>query len=260
MFRSSLLIVACLIAVISTDAQIKRRIKKGSRNKSQSDFALEKGDIEVDWVLGYETVTAELDLVYPNLGIRYGITDRLEINAGISTISVWDRSVLPKNHLSGLEPLGFGINYQFSEEGEGRTSIVLSGQLAIPYFATNHFTADRYAPVLQLIVNKPVGDRHNFGSSVGLFWDGFAAAPSFIYDVNYTNHLNSKWDVTVDVFGFVNGGPSQHTLDLTANYNYSNMFQYGLTAGVGLTPASPRFYTALSGVWTMNTLKKKKQG
>jgi hypothetical protein len=258
MLRKIILLTICLAAVLCTDAQVKRKIKKGRRNKSQSDFALDQGDVEVDWEFGYETVTPDIHtFVYPNLALRYGITDRLEVNTEFSLLSAWDRSVSPKSHISGLEPASFGINYQIMDEGPKRPSLIFSAQLAIPYFASAHFTADRYAPMLELIANMPVHKDHVFGTSAGLFWDGFSSHPSFIYNGNYTYHLDKKWDIGAELFGFVNNGPDQHNADLSLTYNLTKDISFGATGGIGLTSTSHRSYIAVSGVWGMNTLKKK---
>jgi hypothetical protein len=254
MLRKSLLLIACLAAVLCSDAQVKRKIKKGRRNKSQSDFTLDRGDIEVDWEFGYETVTPDIHtFVYPNLSLRYGITDKWEVNTEFSLLSAWDRSVAPQSHISGLEPVSFGVNYQVLEEGPRRPSLILSAQLAIPYFATSHFTADRYAPMLELVANMPVRKDHVIGISAGLFWDGFSAHPSFIYNANYTYHLNGKWDIGGEIFGFVNNGPDQHYVDLSATYNLTKSMAFGVTVGTGLTPTSHKSYFSVSGVWGFNT-------
>ena len=260
MLRKFIFVATCLVLVFSADAQVKRKIKKGRRNKSQSDFALNKGDIEVDWELGYETVTPLIhSFVWPNTAIRYGLTDRLEVNAEFSPISAWDRSVSPSTNFTGVEPVSFGFNYQVSTESKDRPSLVLSAQLAIPYFATTHFTADRYAPMAEIIANLPLHKHHVIGLSSGVFWDGFSPDPSFIYNANYTCHLTDKWDLGAAVFGFMNGGPSQHNIDLNAAYNFTPDIQLGATGGIGLTPTSHRSYFAINGQWGMNLLAKRKR-
>jgi len=258
MLKKIVLLLACLAAVLCTDAQVKRKIKKGRRNKSQSDFALDKGDIEVDWEVGFETVTNQVHtFVWPNTAIRYGLTDRLEVNAEFSPISAWDRTVTPRSSYTGIEPVSMGFNYQLLTESKNRPSLVISAQLAIPYFATTHFTADRYAPMLEATANLPLHEHHVLGLSSGVFWDGFSPDPSFIYNGNYTYHLDKRWDFGASIFGFVNGGPSQHNFDLSLAYNVTPDIQFGATGGIGLTPASHRSYFAINGQWGMNLLRKK---
>ena len=45
-------------AFITSDAQVKKKIGKGRRNKSQSQFELGKNDLDVEWQAGYKTINS----------------------------------------------------------------------------------------------------------------------------------------------------------------------------------------------------------
>ena len=103
---------------------------------------LDKSYFQAEWEVGYEKVTSTLStLVYPNIVLRYGITDRFEINTEMNLLSAFDHSVSPKVKTRGIEPVIIGLSYELLQETAKRPSIIFSAQLAFPYLASKSFTA-----------------------------------------------------------------------------------------------------------------------
>jgi len=87
MFKRGLLLLIVVAAFITSDAQVKKKIGRGRRNKSQSQFELGAKDLEVEWETGYETINSQLsNAVYPNMVVHYGISNRLEVNTEMSML------------------------------------------------------------------------------------------------------------------------------------------------------------------------------
>jgi hypothetical protein len=77
MFAKSLLILVMGVASLSTQAQVKHKIKKSRRNKAESRFALAKNDFQAEWETGYENLNTTLStFTYPNLTLHYGLSSR----------------------------------------------------------------------------------------------------------------------------------------------------------------------------------------
>jgi hypothetical protein len=259
MFKSAILLIAAFVCISSTDAQIKKKIKKGRRNKSESQFMLDVGYLQAEWEIGHESITDDLSTtVYPNLAVRYGINKQLELNAELSFVTANDQTSLQKN-TSGIEPISLGINYLLRSETKKGPAIVFSAQVAIPFLAGKNFTASYFAPAIELIVEKVVSPRIIIAASGGAFWDGFLPKPSFIYNAAASYNFNKQWMLTTEWFGFVNGGLPLHNTDINISYALNKRVQFGITSGIGLSPAAHKSYFAINGLWGCSLRKKIKQ-
>jgi hypothetical protein len=240
-------------------AQVKIKIKKGRRNKPESQFMLDKNYFEADWEVGHEKITSDIaTTVYPNLLLRYGISKRLEFNTEINFITATDKYAQPKN-TNGIEPIMLGTTYLLVAETKLRPAIILSAQLAIPYLASKNFTANYTAPTLQVTIEKPVKKNILLALSTGVFWDGFLPTPSFIYNAAIGYNITKKWMLTSEWFGFINGMLRQQNTDISVAYTINKSIQLGATAGIGISAAAHKNYIAINGVWGCSLKKKKRR-
>ncbi len=257
MLRNAILLVLILTAGLGVSAQVKKKIKRGRRNKSESQFTLDEGFFQAEWEVGHETLTGKLNTtVYPNLALRYGITKQFEVNAEISLLTAHDETSAVIN-TTGIEPVSFGCNYLLSPESKKWPAIILSGQLAIPFLATKKFTATYLAPTLQVVVAKAVNSKLVLSASNGIFWDGFSTRGIYIYNGTVSYNLTPKWTATSEWFGFVNSTSPQHNTDVSLAYALNKKVQFGVTAGTGLSKAAHKSYFALNGVWGCSLKHKK---
>lgn len=244
---------------LCTDAQVKRHIKKGNRNKAESQFMLDKGYFQAEWEFGFEKVSSTLStLVYPNIVLRYGVTDKFEINTEQSLLTAYDHSGSRHERSSGIEPAAVGFSYELLHEKANRPSIIFSSQLAFPLLASKSFTAVYYAPSFLINIQQPVKLNHVFGFSSGVFWDGFSKTPSFIYNANYTYNFVHHWIFTVEYFGYFNQASPTRYANLSWAYALKKHLQFGFTGGVGLASTAYKSYLAVNGLWGFNTAKHKK--
>jgi len=258
MFKRGLLLLIVVTAFITSDAQVKKKIGKGRRNKSQSQFELGANDLEVEWEAGYETINSQLsNAVYPNVVVHYGISDRFEVNTEMSIVTAIDKSVSPQQNTTGIEPVLIGANYQLIRDTGYIPSVIIATQLAIPFLATKNFYADHLAPVVQVNIQESIHDKFTFGLNNGIMWDGFSPTPQFIYDASASYTLTKKWMFTTECFGFIGDEPPQNNLDASMAYVLNDYVQFGFTGGFGISSAAHKSYFAVNGTWGLNTARKK---
>ena len=126
MFKQVILLICALSVCSGTQAQVKKKIKKGRRNKSESQFMLDENYFQAEWEIGHEIITADVNTtVYPNLLLRYGINKKIEVNAEISFLTAHDELVQSTN-TSGIEPVSFGVNYLLLAETKRSPAIIFS--------------------------------------------------------------------------------------------------------------------------------------
>lgn len=256
------LLFLLVLATVGAQAQLKKKIKQGRRNKSESQVALAKNDFLAEWEAGHETISSDLGvLVYPNLILHYALSDRMEINTEMNLVTVNSKAPGAQKKATGIEPVFVGVNYLLVRDTDTRPAVMLTAQLALPFLASASFKADHLGPALQVNAQQSLWHRQGaVGLSSGLFWDGFTTTPTFTYNANFSYLFLKKWMVTAESFGFVNQDLPQHNLDASLAYQLNNYTQFGMTVGFGISSAAHKNYFALNGSWGLNTGKKPKHG
>ena len=255
--RNTILFFVLFSFMSNVHSQIKKQIKKGRRYESESQFALSKADFQAEWEFGTEKINAQTTTnIYPNLVLHYALSDRLEVNTEMSLIQTIDQSAAITQKSLGIEPILIGANYQLLRDTYNSPSLIISAQLAMPFTATQEFTIDYMAPFVQLHLQQAVHKKWLMGVSSGLQWDGFSSLPSFTYNASTSYTIRNKWMITGECFGFLNNEQPQHNIDVSMAYVINNLVQFGITAGKGISPASPVSYIAVNGSWGINTARK----
>lgn len=243
---------------MGANAQVKKKIKKSRRSKTESQFALAKKDILVEWETGHETFDATLGTTaVPNIVLHYGISNRLEVNTELSIVSVTDKSETPIKKISGAEPLLAGFNYLLRKEDKNGPAVIASVQLAVPFLASKNFTAAHLAPVMQLDIQQPLSKKLTAGFTPGLFWDGFITTPSYTYTSSLTYKPVKKWVLSAEIFGFISKDLPQHNIDAELDYNINPHWAFGITGGVGISSAAHKSYAGINGSYGFNAARKK---
>lgn len=258
--KKAVLFLLAICTVVCAEAQVKKKIKKGRRNKSESQVALGKNDFLAEWETGHETINPGLSTtVYPNLVLHYALSDRTEINTEMNLVTAKIKTAVAQKNTTGIEPVSVGANYLLVRDTEKSPSVMLSAQLAFPFLATKSFTADHLAPSMQVNAQQALlHQQAAIGLSSGLFWDGFSTTPSFIYNANFSYTFIKKWMITTECFGFINQEPPQNNLDASLAYIINDYVQFGFTAGMGISAAAHKNYFAINGTWGLNTAKKSR--
>jgi hypothetical protein len=258
MLKKIILIIVVSVIGLSVNAQVKRKIKKSRRNKSDSQFTLDSAYLQAEWEFGEETINADVSTTsYPNLLLRYGVDKRTEINAEVSMVSAKDASSGEVLRTNGIEPVMLGMNYLLCDETKDKVAVILSAQIAIPFLASSGFTANLFAPTIQATFYKPINKKTVFALSNGIFWDGFSTVPSYIYNANLTYNITSNWQLTTEIFGFINSSPPLHNADVNISYQFNKQLQMGFTAGTGLSEAAHKSYFAMTCISGFSMVHKK---
>ena len=149
-----------------------------------------------------------------------------------------------------------GINYLILKDSGSRPSIIFSGQVAIPWLSGAAYSAEYYAPTLELIVQQQTGSKNIVGISGGLFWDGFSRAADLVYNLNDTYQFTPKWSATVELFGYLGHNRPLNYADAGLSYTINKRVQFGCLAGFGLSSAAYTNYFAFNGTGGINTRRR----
>ncbi len=253
------LLFGCMTITTTTQAQLKKKIKKSRRNKAEHQQSIDKHDLEFDWELGNEVMNDSLmTYVYPNLAVRYGISNRIEVNIEANPLTTVLKQYQGKKTVSGMEPVFFGCRYELMQETKTAPEIGISLQVAPPFAATKNYSAKYWAPFLQMTIQKSVSERFTLSSSMGMFYDGFSTTPLFLYDLSAFFDISSIWTVGADAFGFIsNTSQPQNNFDLNITYQPSQRWSLGAVAGTGINQAAHKAYMGINGTFGFSCSHKK---
>ncbi|HLO79482.1 MAG TPA: transporter [Chitinophagaceae bacterium] len=247
-------LIAFIFCMSSLHAQVKKKIKRGRRNKSDNEISIPSNYIQAEWEFGHENITQYLaTTVYPNMVLRYGITDKMDVSTEFNLITTHLKLPDTTLHTNGIEPVLFGINYLFWSTKDGKSSLIGEAQLAFPSLASKDYTAKHIAPTVQLSGTRSIGKRSQIIITAGVFWDGFSTTPSTTYNSAYSFDITRKWNISSSLFGFIGKSAPLHNLDVSLSYAPNQNFQVGITGGLGINESAHDNYLAVNGVFGFST-------
>jgi hypothetical protein len=246
-FLRVFLMLAALSWLVSADGQVKRKIKRGRRNKSEAQYVLDPGGWQVEWEFGHEKINDSLStFVHPNFVLHYGLREGTDISVEMNVLTTKVSGYGVHKSVSGVEPISLGVDHVFLKETDHRPSLIGSLQLAIPFAATGDYRASHLAPNAQLSMGRTIRKDDVASLSGGLFWDGFGTKPIYTYGLDYLFQL-SKYAAKASWFGFIGAALPEHYMDLSMYWQPNDQFQVGITGGTGLSHAAHKNYISVSG-------------
>ena len=97
-----------------------------------------------------------------------------------------------------------------------------------------------------------MSDKFRLSYNLGSEWDGFTAAPTFLYTLTTGYSITEKLGSYVGLFGFsTQKNEASHNFDGGITYLINHNFMLDLSSGVGLTANAPNFYTAFGFSYRM---------
>ncbi len=247
-------LLAFMFCMSSLHAQVKKKIKRGRRNKSDNEISIPAHYLQAEWEIGHENISPNLaTTVYPNMVVRYGLSNRINVSTEFNLITTHLKLPDTSAHTNGIEPVLFGVNYLLKSTNDGKSSLIGEAQIAFPNLASKDYAAKHIAPTIQLSGTRSIGKRSQLILTGGFFWDGFSTTPSAIYNVLHSFDMTSKWSVSTSLFGFIGKSAPLHNFDLSLAYTANDNFQVGVTGGLGLNASAHDNYLAVNGVFGFST-------
>jgi len=190
--------------------------------------------------------------VVPDLLVRYGLTDRLEVRLGwpglVSTH--YDGPLAAQSRDETLAPtVGFMFDLWPQQGWLPQTAVLASVPIS---FQGNPFTMESFQPLSQVLYCWDLSDRLALGGSTGLALfrfegDNFTQLQQTVsLDWTMTDRMASflEWEMLVD-FGSDDDG-SQHLLGGGFSFLLTDRLQLTWRAGIGANDRAPDFVTGIS--------------
>lgn len=217
--------------------------------------AVTQGRVEIEG--GYTFVRDRFDGIgrsqhlFPDLLLRLGITDRLELRFGWAGYLAEDYdSRAPDMSASRVLDPTLGFMFDLIDGNDWIPQTAISAAIPVS-FQGSPFAASSFQPLSRALYRWDLSERMAVGGTTGVglfredgenYWQFEQTAEA---DYVLTDRLDAfaEWQMLVDR-GSVDDR-TQHLLSLGVGYLWSDHFQVSWRAGVGLTRYSPDFLTGI---------------
>lgn len=184
---------------------------------------------------------------HPTVLSKYGIGRRFELRL----ITEWTTIEMPvppdgKEVQSGLLPIQAGGKIGLWEEKGARPKTSLIFHSNLPWVSSRKFRELKWLPDFRFTMINSLAESLSLGYNVGGEWDGESRTMRWLYTFAPAFPLADKLNAYVEAFGFISKGSSpEHSLDGGLSFLISPNAQVDLSAGFGISPAAPDFYTGI---------------
>ena len=243
-----LVLFSFLIFNVAASAQVTP-IQADRPDQTETPAIVPKGMFQVESGFGYQKEDADnATWTLPTALWKYGVNENFELRL-ITEIEIENKET--ENNY-GLKPILIGCKIKMCEEDGVIPKTSFIGHMSIPNAASSKYKTDFYAPEFRFTMQHTLSDKFSLGYNLGSEWDGFTAAPTFIYTLTTGYAISEKLGSYVELFGF---GPQKdkanHNFDGGITYLINHNFMLDLSSGVGLTANAPDYYIAFGFSYRM---------
>jgi hypothetical protein len=202
----------------------------------------------------------------PNLSLRYGLTDNIELRVGWDYRSSESSTTLPVVNTyfneQGTSPLTLGTKIKMLENKGFVPQMTFLGAVQLPFSGNNSLlTSNHISNYFRFLFQNKLNDRfflfYNAGADFGTNSLGEAqttGAYTFALGANVVNGLSAF----VELFGFMpEKDIDNHSIDTGLVYVINKQYQLDASIGYGLTKYAPDMFFNLGFSFYINTKSKK---
>jgi hypothetical protein len=233
-----------LLTVTGLKAQTSK-IDTDRPDQTESAYTVPKNYFQAEFGFNKEnTFFNNYDLVYPTALLKYGL-NKFEFRIETTLRSSYEYLIPDPKWTSGFDPVEIGFKAALLEEKKilPKTSVIV--HLGLPALSSKSFRTDHLAPSFRLLLQKSFTKFLGIGSNFGAEWDGLSSIPVWLYTFSPGFTIGGKWYAYIEAFGFIGKNElPQHNLDGGIAYYISNNVKIDISAGFGITHASPNNYVA----------------
>lgn len=233
--------VLCLLFLCSA-LTASARFGRTNRIRHSFNFFSAHNTLQLETYLGFQANNGLLTTSYPNMLIRYGIIDVLELRVNVQVNSVNDRAHWTAQ--TGLAPLQPGLKLQLCKPKKFRPAVAFTASVTVPHAASESIRQTYWAPLLLFSAEQNITQHLSFEYDLGMQWDADNFQRGYLMALNMEYDFTPLSSVYADAYLLQpeSGGQADMRLDVGVNRQLTKHLQLDLSMGAGLTPAAPEFF------------------
>ncbi|HYX07292.1 MAG TPA: transporter [Bacteroidales bacterium] len=248
----SFIITAIIAGSISFDLSAQETYKQippmvtDRPTQTESPYTIPKGFLQIEGGFLYEYDNLPVGNTqlfnFSNTVLRFGISDRAEIRAGVNYLKFIPVS---QQDEIGLGPLQIGSKFRIGEEKGFIPEISLDVTLGLPFTGDQIFKPDYFAPSFLFAFQHTLSPKISLGYNLGASWDGVNPWATGIYSLSCGYSISNKVNVFGELYGSVpEKGDAWHQFDAGMSWLIMRNFQVDVSAGTALNAAAPDYFVA----------------
>ncbi|WP_298395605.1 transporter [Flavobacterium sp.] len=237
--------ILSLFLIISTSiySQNSEPIQADRPDQTETPAIVPKGMFQVETGFTFQKNDAiSKSFTLPSTLWKYGVNENFELRLITEFLS----EELTKEKLNGLAPIYVGFKVKLADEKGIIPKTSFIGHISLPNAASKEFKTDFFAPEFRFVMQHTLSEKFSLSYNLGAEWDGFSAAPTFIYTNAIGYSISNNLGSYIEIFGFIpQKMNSNHSIDGGITYLISNNFMVDLSSGFGISKNAPDYYWAL---------------
>jgi len=240
------LFLSILLVLVITDCSARFHKRRHTVN-----FANNAGVFGVETRLGFELGRYKSSVWMPDILVRYGVTDFLEVSC--YTQILYEQSDADRFGFSVVQP---STKFVLNKQRGFVPRFAITYYMTLPKASTKDFKTDNnfFAPALCASAEQDITKKLSFEYAAGIAWD-----PSDLSRLYFTS-LNAEYDIkNITLFNnvyFSQSNISEFRYDLGLNQSLTQNIQLELLAGVGVVKNTPSFFCTIGIFFSANTKRR----
>ena len=209
-------------------------------DQTECPFTVPKNYIQAEIGFAYEKINKDEEgFLLPTLLIKYGVNDGFELRL----ITEIEQQKFADTKSTGLQPVTIGFKTKLTEEKNLLPLVSFIGHLTIPFAATKKNKADYYAPAFRFTFQHTLSPKFSLAYNLGALWDGYNAAPVFLYTLTTGFSASQKTGLFAEIYGFAaEHSKPDHRLDAGLTYLINNDIIFDFSAGTKISSNAPQYF------------------
>ena len=164
--------------------------------------------------------------------IRFGITDKIELNTLWGFKNVKTESLNQESKSSGLNVVNFGVRFNIFEETEKAPAVGFEFAYKTKMNSSD-FKPDHPATKFSFMASKGFSDLISVTANLGADFNGDSSQPDGLYTLNLVLVVSDELSVFFENYGFFNGDKFDTYFDFGGAYILNSNLQLDLSGGFG---------------------------
>lgn len=190
--------------------------------------------------------------IYPTTLWKYGVNSKLELRV-ITEITSLKQS---GSTITGLSPTTIGFKTALFEEKGIIPKTSFIGHITSSKIGTKALHTTYIAPSFRFTMQHTLSDKVVLAYNLGAEWNGETPDQLYLYTLTSGLSLTEKLGCYAELYGYISHfRAADHRCDGGITYLINDNFITDLSAGFGLSPASPDYYISLGISFRFKALK-----
>ncbi|ELR73267.1 hypothetical protein C900_04778 [Fulvivirga imtechensis AK7] len=188
----------------------------------------------------------------PNLSIKYGIANWLEMRVLTNYLTLKAESETIEATTSGLTPITLSPKIKLIKQNFWIPAASLATNFTLPDTGKETFQTDKLNYGFRLLLEHVFNDKYSWSHGFGADWDD-SRETTWAYSSSFATAVTGKLGAFVELYGyFATDITSSHNFDAGFTYLASHNLQLDTSFGLPLNENAPDFFISFGAAWKTN--------